>query len=41
MLLSKQLCLREECGKPGHQNFPVCVRMREEDKLREDSRIRN
>ncbi len=41
MFLARQLCLREECAKPANQNFPVCVKMREEDRLREDSRVRN
>jgi serine/threonine protein kinase len=41
VFLSKQYCLIEECAKPGFQSFPVCVRLREEARLREDSKIRN
>ena len=41
MFLSKQYCLQEECAKPVFRNFPACVRLREEAKLREESRVTN
>lgn len=41
VFLMKQLCLTDECAKPGNQNYPACVRLREEARLREESRVRN
>jgi len=41
MFLARQFCLQEECSKPAFNNAPVCVRLREEAKMREDSKIRN
>ncbi|MBI2768428.1 MAG: serine/threonine protein kinase [Burkholderiales bacterium] len=41
VFLSKQFCLQEECAKPAFRSFPACVRLREETKLREDSKITN
>ncbi len=41
VFLLKTFCLQSECAKPGHQNFPACVRLREEEKMREESKIRN
>jgi len=41
VFLARQFCLQEECGKPMFYNAPVCVRLREETKMREDSKIRN
>lgn len=41
VFLAKQFCLHEECSKPQFFNFPACVRMREEAKLREESKVRN
>ncbi len=41
VFLARQYCLLEECAKPVFQNAPACVRLREEAKLREESRIRN
>jgi serine/threonine protein kinase len=39
--LSRQLCLQEECVKPGYRNLPSCVKFREETRIREESKIRN
>ena len=41
VFLSLQLCLREECVKPGVRNLPSCVKFREETRIREDSKVRN
>ena len=41
VFLSKQYCLQEECAKPVFRNFSACVRLREEAKLREESRVTN
>jgi eukaryotic-like serine/threonine-protein kinase len=41
IFLSKEFCLAEQCDKPGARNHPLCVKRREEAKLREDSKIRN
>ncbi|WP_298926738.1 serine/threonine-protein kinase [uncultured Ramlibacter sp.] len=41
VFLSRQFCLQEECAKPVFHNAPACVKLREEAKLREDSKIRN
>jgi eukaryotic-like serine/threonine-protein kinase len=41
MFLAKEFCLVEECAKPGSRNHPLCVKHREEVRLREDSKIRN
>ncbi|TFZ00553.1 serine/threonine protein kinase [Ramlibacter henchirensis] len=37
----KEFCLQNECAKPGYQNFPACVRLKEEARLRDESRVRN
>jgi len=37
MFLLKEHCLQTECARPGYQNFPACVRLREEARLREES----
>jgi len=39
--LAKQFCLQAECAKPGYQNFPACVTLREQARLREESKVRN
>lgn len=39
--LMKEFCLQTECAKPGYQSFPACVRLKEEARLRDDSRVRN
>jgi serine/threonine-protein kinase len=40
IFLSKELCLAEHCDKPGARNHPLCVKRREDIRLREDSKIR-
>lgn len=40
VFLSRELCLAEHCDKPGARNHPLCVKRREDAKLREESRIR-
>lgn len=39
-LIGKELCLAESCAKPGARNHPMCVRHREEARLREDAKVR-
>ena len=39
--LMKEFCLQTECAKPGYQAFPACVRLKEEARLRDESRVRN
>ncbi|MDB5872401.1 MAG: protein kinase (serine/threonine-protein kinase)-like protein [Ramlibacter sp.] len=41
VFLSKEFCLAEQCDKPGARNHPLCVKRREEARLREDSKVRN
>ena len=36
--LSREICLKDSCGKAGTRNHPLCVRYREEVRLREDSK---
>jgi serine/threonine-protein kinase len=38
VFLAKELCLAEHCSKPGARSHPLCVRHREEVRLREDAR---
>ncbi|MDB5956710.1 MAG: protein kinase (serine/threonine-protein kinase)-like protein [Ramlibacter sp.] len=38
MFISRELCLSENCAKPGVRNHPLCVRHREEVRLREESK---
>jgi len=40
IFLSKELCLAEHCDKAGARNHPLCVKRREDAKLREDSKVR-
>jgi eukaryotic-like serine/threonine-protein kinase len=40
VFLSKEFCLTEQCDKPGARNHPLCVKRREEAKLREESKVR-
>ena len=40
MFLSRELCLAEHCDKGGARNHPLCVKRREEIRLREDSKVR-
>ena len=41
VFLAKQFCVHTECQKPAFQNFPSCVRLREEASLREASKYGN
>jgi hypothetical protein len=38
MFLSREICLKDSCGKVGTRGHPLCVRYREEVRLREDSK---
>lgn len=38
VFLSRELCLAEHCGKPGTRSHPLCVKHREEKRLREESK---
>ena len=37
----REFCLAEQCDKPGTRNHPLCVKRREDAKLREESKVRN
>nr|WP_269129519.1 serine/threonine-protein kinase [Ramlibacter alkalitolerans] len=39
MFLAKELCLSEHCDKPGARNHPLCVKRREEARMREESKV--
>jgi serine/threonine protein kinase len=41
IFLARQFCLAEQCEKPSAKNHPLCVRFREEAKIREDSKLSN
>jgi hypothetical protein len=36
-----ELCLAEHCDKAGTRNHPLCVRRREEIRIREESKMQN
>jgi serine/threonine-protein kinase len=38
MFLSREICLKDSCGKSGTRNHPLCMRYREEVRLREESK---
>lgn len=38
--LAKELCLAEHCDKPGVRNHPLCVKRREDIRLREEGKIK-
>jgi serine/threonine-protein kinase len=40
VFLSREFCLAEQCEKPGTRNHPLCVKRREEIRLREESKQR-
>ncbi len=40
VFLSRELCLAEHCDKPGARNHPLCVKRREDARLREESKVR-
>ncbi|MEJ8840356.1 serine/threonine-protein kinase [Ramlibacter sp. AN1133] len=39
MFLAKELCLAEHCDKAGARNHPLCVKRREEARMREESKV--
>jgi len=39
MFLAKELCLAEHCDKAGARNHPLCVKRREEARVREESKV--
>jgi serine/threonine-protein kinase len=41
VFLARELCLADVCEKPGARNHPLCVKWREDKRLRENSRIGN
>jgi serine/threonine-protein kinase len=38
LFLAKEICLAEHCDKPGARNHPLCVKRREEARMREESK---
>jgi serine/threonine-protein kinase len=40
VFLSREFCLAEQCEKPGTRNHPLCVKRREDARLREESKVR-
>lgn len=38
VFLAKELCLAEQCEKPGTRTHPLCVKRREDARLREESK---
>lgn len=40
VFLAKELCLADHCEKAGARNHPLCVKRREDIRLREESKIR-
>jgi serine/threonine-protein kinase len=40
IFLAREFCLAEQCDKAGTRNHPLCVKRREDAKLREESRVR-
>jgi hypothetical protein len=40
MFLSRELCLAEQCDKPGTRNHPLCIKRREEVRMREEGKVR-
>jgi eukaryotic-like serine/threonine-protein kinase len=41
VFLAREFCLAEKCEKPGTRHHPLCVKRREDAKLREESKVRN
>lgn len=37
----REFCLAQHCDKPGTRNHPLCVKRREEARVREESKVRN
>jgi len=40
MFLTRESCLAESCARPGARNHPLCVKHREEVRLREEGKVR-
>lgn len=40
MFLTRESCLADACGKAGARNHPMCVKHREDTRLREDGKVR-
>ncbi|MDB5749947.1 MAG: serine/threonine protein kinase, partial [Ramlibacter sp.] len=40
MFLAREYCLADACGKAGTRNHQLCVKHREEVRMREDSKVR-
>ena len=40
MFLSRELCLAEHCDKPGTRSHPLCVKRREDIRIREEGKVR-
>lgn len=40
VFLAKELCLAEQCEKPAARNHPLCVKRRDDIRMREESKIR-
>lgn len=40
VFIMRELCLSENCAKAGTRNHPLCIRHREEVRVREESKIR-
>jgi hypothetical protein len=36
----RELCLSENCAKAGTRNHPLCIRHRDEVRVREEGKIR-
>nr|HSV79302.1 serine/threonine-protein kinase [Ramlibacter sp.] len=41
LFLAKELCLAEHCDKPGTRSHPLCIKRRDEVRMREDARMNN
>ena len=40
VFLSRELCLAEHCDKPGARNHPLCIKRREDIRMREEGKVR-
>ena len=40
MFLTREICLAENCARPGARNHPLCIRHREEVRVREEGKVR-
>ncbi|MEJ5988599.1 serine/threonine-protein kinase [Ramlibacter sp. PS3R-8] len=41
MFITREICLKDNCSKAAARNHPLCVRYREEVRLREDSKLQS